>query len=198
MPTTWLDSVVKQTRRLGTFPYPHQLAFALDNPVRKLLADPNWIADRLDLTGSERLLEVGPGPGFFSVELARRLPPGHLELFDLQPQMLAKARAKLARAGMHEVGFSAGQADARLPYPDHTFDVAFLASVLGEVPDQAGCVQSLARVIKPGGRLIFFEGFPDPDRLGVRELCDVTEPQGFSFTSAVGDWCSDVIHFVRR
>lgn len=197
MPTTWLDTIVKQTRRVGTFPYPHQLAFALDNPVRKLFNNPRAIADKLRLVGSEHLLEVGPGPGFFSVELARRLPSGHLDLFDLQPQMLTKARAKLERAGFRDVGFQTGEAGERLPFPDNTFDVAFLASVLGEVPDQSGCVQALARVIKPGGRLVFFEGFPDPDRLSVRELRDLAEPQGFSFARAVGTRWSDVIHFER-
>ena len=74
MPTTWLDSVLRQTRRLGDFPYPHWAAVFLNNPVRRWVGRPGDVVEGLGLSGSERVLELGPGPGYFSVELARRVP----------------------------------------------------------------------------------------------------------------------------
>ena len=71
---------------------------------------PARIIDKVGLTGSEHVLEIGPGPGFFSVEIARRLTYGRLDLFDIQPEMLEKARRQLERAGFRDVGFTAGQA----------------------------------------------------------------------------------------
>jgi arsenite methyltransferase len=195
MPTTWLDTLARQTRRFGNFPYPHQAAALLDNPFRRLLVNPDRLADGLSLTGSERVLELGPGPGFFSVEIARRLTGGQLDLFDLQPEMLDKARRKLDRAGYRNVGFHAGEASTGLPFPDSTFDVAFLAAVLGEVPDKPACMRSLGRVLKPGGRLVFVEGFPDPDRISVSELRALAEPEGFAFVSATGSWWQDIVEF---
>ncbi len=88
-------------------------------------------------------------------------------MFDVQPEMLDKARHSLDGAGCHNVGFRAGDASGGLPFPDEGFDVAFLAAVLGEVPDKAACVHSLARVLRPGGLLVFVEAFPDPHRLSV-------------------------------
>jgi SAM-dependent methyltransferase len=197
MPTTWLDAFTKQVRRAGTYPYPHQAAFFLDNPVRRLLANPGHSVDGIGLTGSERVLELGPGPGFFSVEIARRLTTGQLELFDLQPEMLSKARRKLDRASFANVGFHSGEASDGLPFPDGSIDVAFLASVIGEVPDKSACVRSLARVLKPGGSLVFLEGFPDPDRLSVQDLRQLAEPEDFSFVDAKGTRWHDIVRFRR-
>lgn len=197
MPTTFLDAVLKQTRRIGDFPYPHWAAVFLNNPVRRSLGRPGVVAEALSLDGTERVLEIGPGPGYFSVELARRLPSGRLDLFDLQPQMLDKARKQLERNGFDVVGFHAGDAGGDLPFADASFDVAFLAAVIGEVPDKAACIHSLARVLRPGGLLAFVEYFPDPDRVSAAELRELVGPHGFAFASSQGTTWRDVVCFRR-
>ncbi|WP_405167760.1 class I SAM-dependent methyltransferase [Nocardia sp. NBC_01499] len=193
-----MDTLVRQTRRVGDFPYPHQAAFLLDNPVRRFFTNPRDTIDQLELTGTEQVLELGPGPGFYSLELARKLTDGRLELFDIQPQMLDKARRKLDAAGCVNVGFHSGDAGAGLPFPDNSLDVAFLATVIGEVPDKPACVRDLARVLKPGGRLAFFEQFLDPDRISVAELRELVEPEGFSLLDARGTRWHDLVRFTRH
>ena len=184
MAGTWLEKTMQRGR--GTDHFPHQLWFILDNPVRRLVVNPRRLIDRLELSGSEDVLEVGPGPGLLSVELARRLTTGRLELLELQPEMLAKARRKLERAGRSNVGFHIGDAGGRFPFPDAYFDVAFLAAVLGEVTDKSACLRSLARVLRPGGLLVVQEFFPDPDRMRVPEIRCLAEPAGFRFIGAQG------------
>jgi ubiquinone/menaquinone biosynthesis C-methylase UbiE len=196
MPTTLVGALLRK-RREAHSPFPHQATFILDNPLRRVLMKPARIVDRLGLTGSERVLEIGPGPGFFSVEIAGRLTDGRLDLFDIQPEMLEKARRRLDRAGLRDVGFTAGEASDGFPFPDSSFDVAYLAAVIGEVPDQQACVRSLSRVLKPGARLVFVEMFPDPDRLSVRELRDLAEPEGFDFVEATGNRWLDIVIFRR-
>lgn len=198
VPTTILDTMLRRARAgIGTFPYPHQAAALLDNPLRRKMENPAQSIDVLELTGTERVLEIGPGPGFFSVELAGRLSSGQLDLFDIQPQMLAKARRKLEEAGHHNVGYTAGQAGAALPFPADTFDAAFLAEVIGEVPDQPACIRSLAVVLKPGGKLVFHEAFPDPDRLSVAELRELCEPAGFVLDRSEESRWKDIVRFRR-
>ncbi|HYB83072.1 MAG TPA: methyltransferase domain-containing protein, partial [Mycobacterium sp.] len=175
MPSTWVGALLHKSRQQGESPFPHQAAFLIDNPIRRALLKPARIVDKLGLAGPEHVLELGPGPRFFSVEIARRLTDGRLELFDIQPEMLDKAWRQLERAGLSDVGFTVGQASDGLPFPDNTFDVAFLAAVIGEVPDKQACLRSLGQVLKPGGRLVFVEMFPDPDRLSVRQLRDLAE-----------------------
>ncbi len=197
MPTTWMDTVVRQVRRAGDFPFPHQAAFMLDNPIHRKFVNPTGVAQQLALRGDEWVLEIGPGPGIFSVPIASRLPRGHLDLFDVQPEMLDKVRRKLQRAGHRNAGFYSGDASGGLPFSDNTFDVAFLSSVIGEVPDKEACIRSLGQVLKPGGRLVFHEIFLDPDRLGIKELRALTEPQGFAFASATGSRWRDIVEFTR-
>jgi ubiquinone/menaquinone biosynthesis C-methylase UbiE len=197
MPTTWVDALVHKARQKGASPFPHQAAFILNNPLRRAVVRPARKVDGLNLTGSEHVLEVGPGPGFYSVEIARRLTCGRLDLFDIQPEMLEKARRQLERAGFGDVGFTTGQAGEGFPFPDNTFDAAFLAAVIGEVPDKQACIRSLARVLKPGGRLVFAETFPDPDRLSVQELRDLAEPASFEFVESTGNRWHDVVCFRR-
>jgi ubiquinone/menaquinone biosynthesis C-methylase UbiE len=196
MAATWLERTMQRGRRADHFP--HQLWFIMDNPLRRLLVNPRQLVDRLELSGSEDVLEVGPGPGLFSVELARRLTSGRLELLELQPELLARARRKLDRAGCRNVGFHVGDAGGRLPFPDACFDVAFLAAVLGEVTDQRACLRSLARVLRPGGLLAVQEFFPDPDRLRVPEIRGVAEPAGFRFIGAQGRSWNYTVRLRRR
>lgn len=193
---TWFEKVLRRGRRKDYFP--HQLAFVLDNPIRRMLVNPGQIVDRLELDGSEEILEVGPGPGLFSAELARRLTNGRLQLLDLQPEMLDKARRKLDRAGYRNASFHSGDASTGFPFPDSSFDVAFLAAVLGEVADKRSCLRSLHRVLRPGGLLTFQEFFPDPDRLSVQQIRDLAEPEGFRFIDAAGRPWKYTVRFRRN
>lgn len=149
--------------------FPHQLAFLIDNPLRRLLISPEQVAERLSLADDSHVLEIGPGSGFFSVELARRVLRGRLELFDLQPEMLAKARRKLEAAGMSNVGFTMG--DAReLPFPMQSFDRVLLVAVLGEVLEPKRCLRAIHDVLVPGGLLAVHEHMPDPDWISPNRL----------------------------
>jgi ubiquinone/menaquinone biosynthesis C-methylase UbiE len=195
MASTWVGALLHKSRQQGKSPFPHQAAFLINNPIRRALIKPARIIDKLGLTGSEQVLELGPGPGFFSVEIAHRLTNGRLELFDIQPEMLEKARHQLERAGLTDVGFTTGQASDGFPFPDNTFDVAFLSAVIGEVPDKPACIRALGRVLRPGGRLVFVELFPDPDRLSVRQLRDLAEPEGFQFVETTGSRWEDIVGF---
>src|SRR5262245_42695910 len=120
-------------RLIGTAYLPHWLSFLTDNPLRALLISPATLVDRLSLHPDARILEVGAGSGYFSGALAKQVPLGHLEILDLQAEMVAKARRKMDRARLSNVGFT--QSDVcSLPFPAASFDVAVLIAVLGEVP----------------------------------------------------------------
>jgi len=111
----------------------------------------------------ERVLEVGPGTGYYSLPLAEWLgASGRLDVFDLQPEMLEHTLRRAREAGLGD-RVTATQGDARsLPYPDATFDAALLVTVLGEIPDQDAALRELRRVLKPSGRLVVGEVALDP------------------------------------
>jgi ubiquinone/menaquinone biosynthesis C-methylase UbiE len=166
-------------RFAGRGAYPHELAFVLLTPLRGLLLSPAELVRRLGVAEDARVLELGPGPGYFSPGVARRVARGRLELFDLQAEMLTKARRRLRRAGATNTGFTRGDG-AALPYRDGAFDAVFLIAVLGEVPDPRGCVAEVARVLRPGGVLSVTELPGDPDALSAGEVRSLAESAGLS------------------
>lgn len=166
--------------------FPHKFSWLIDNPLRRLVLSPETLAKRLSLSESSHILELGPGSGYFSAALATRVPRGRLELFDLQPEMLAKAERKLRAGGHHNVGYTTGNASEDLPFPDGHFDVAFLSSVLGEVPDVGRCLRSLHRVLRPTGTLAFHESISDPDLVRFETIQSLVESQGFKFQQRWG------------
>ena len=165
-------------RLVGRGAYPHQFAFLLLLPLRNVIFSPYQLVRRLHLTETSRVLELGPGPGFFSERVARSIPRGHLYLVDLQHQMLAKARGRLRRAGLRNVSWT--QANAMvLPFAPGSFDTVFLVAVLGEVPDAGACVESVFPVLRSGGMLSVTELPGDPDLITEPELVALVCSKGF-------------------
>jgi SAM-dependent methyltransferase len=134
----------------------------------------------------ERLLEVGPGTGYYSLHVADWIGrDGRLDIFDLQQEMLDHTMRRAREAGLANIVPTQG--DARtLPYENATFDGAFLVAVLGEVPDQEAALRELARVLKPGGRLVVGELFGDPHWVRPRRLRERAGRAGLAFTRRLG------------
>lgn len=134
----------------------------------------------------ERILEVGPGTGYYSLDVARALlPGGTLELFDLQREMLDHTLRRARDAGLGNL--VATQGDAReLPYEDDRFDAAYLVAVLGEIPGPGGALTELARVVRPGGRVIVGELAGDPHFVRPRALEQLADSTGLRLERRLG------------
>jgi ubiquinone/menaquinone biosynthesis C-methylase UbiE len=110
----------------------------------------------------ERVLEIGPGTGYYTLDLAEWLGPGgQLEIFDIQQQMLDHTMELVAERGLGNVTATQGDAQS-LPYDDDCFDAVVLTTTLGEIPDPDAALAEIARVLRPGGRLVVGELFGDP------------------------------------
>ena len=144
------------------------------------------LRDALAPRPGERVLEVGPGAGYYALPVARWLEPGGtLDVLDVQRKMLDYVVRRAAEDGITNVVPT--QADARaLPYPDASFDAAYLTLVLGEVPDQERALHELRRVLKPGGRLVVGELLIDPHYVPFGLLRERAEAAGLTFERRVG------------
>ncbi|MEK6410510.1 MAG: class I SAM-dependent methyltransferase [Acidobacteriota bacterium] len=170
------------------------MSFLLDLPLRNTLLSPQKLVARLPLTAMSVVLEVGVGSGFYSVEVARTVSKGHLELLDLQLEMLKKAQQKLNAKGLPNAGYT--HADAcKLPFKEHTFDLIFLVTVLGEIADQRAFLSEAHRVLKPEGMLSVSEHHPDPDFSPLTEVKLLVEKEGFEFLERYGGRWSYTVNF---
>jgi ubiquinone/menaquinone biosynthesis C-methylase UbiE len=144
------------------------------------------LREALTPTNAERLLEVGPGTGYYTLPVAEWIGnDGELEIFDLQPEMLDHTLRAASDRGLHNVAARQGDASA-LPYEGDRFDGAFLVATLGEIPDQDLALRELARVIRPGGRLVVGELFGDPHWVRFGALKRRAERVGLRFERRVG------------
>jgi ubiquinone/menaquinone biosynthesis C-methylase UbiE len=144
------------------------------------------LAEILEPEPGERLLEVGPGTGYYTPELAERLgPDGSVELLDVQQEMLDHTIRRVRERGLWNV--EATCADARqLPYDEDSFDAAILITVLGEIPDPDAALREIARVLRPGGRLVVGELLGDPHYVTLGSLQRRAEAGGLEFERRVG------------
>jgi ubiquinone/menaquinone biosynthesis C-methylase UbiE len=135
----------------------------------------------------ERVLEIGPGTGYYTFDLAEWVET--VEIFDLQQEFLDHVMRRAAKRGVTNVVPTQGDATA-LPYPDTSIDAVVLTAVLGEIPDRAGALREIRRVLKPGGRLVVGELFGDPHFTTLASLKRQGDAAGLAYESHSGNWFS--------
>ena len=143
------------------------------------------LIDVLEPAARERLLEVGPGTGYYALDVARRLDRGRLEVYDLEPRMVEHVMERAKREGIANTTGWTGDAREML-FENDRFDGAYLTMVLGEIPDQDAALRELARVVKPGGRVVVGELALDPHYVALGALRERAERAGFAFERRVG------------
>lgn len=179
--------------RLEPIPCPFSQARVLDSKLRSLVASPQRVLGAFELAPGERVLEVGPGTGYYSIAAARRVgESGLLVCLDVQREMLLETRRRLGAGGNLRAAFIHADVSA-LPLGTGSFDHVFLITVLGEFPNRWRALVELRRVLRPGGRLSVSEQLPDPDfisrgrlrrELGALGFTEIATRGRFFYTSS--------------
>ncbi len=116
------------------------------------------LLNRLDyfLLKPEAILDLGAGPGFFTKQLRKRFPKARLTAFDLSPEML-----KTFKPGWFSKTNRVAGDMMSMPFKDNSFDFVFANQVLHWGASFEDCFKEIARVLKPGGLLLFSTLGPD-------------------------------------
>jgi 2-polyprenyl-3-methyl-5-hydroxy-6-metoxy-1,4-benzoquinol methylase len=134
------------------------MAAALEERGRALDQQPVNAAliDVLAPAPGERLLEAGSGTGMLCRKMAAGRP-GRVTGLDISPGFIHIAQGYAAGEGLAgTLQWCAGQAE-RLPFGDASFDGVLAARLLLHVSDPAPVLSELARVVRPGGRLVVMD-----------------------------------------
>lgn len=110
--------------------------------------------DHLALQPGETVVDLGSGAGIDVFLAADRVgPTGRVIGVDMTPEMLASARRNAAKAGITNAEFREGRLE-NLPVASGTVDAITSNCVINLVPDKAVVFKEIARILKPGGRLV--------------------------------------------
>lgn len=109
----------------------------------------------------DRILDCATGTGDLAIAFAQAVAPGgEVVATDFSPEMLEPGPEKARRRNL-DVRFEPADVTA-LPYPDASFDVASIAFGIRNVADPLAGLSEMARVLRPGGRLMVLE-FGQPE-----------------------------------
>ncbi|MGI8570282.1 MAG: class I SAM-dependent methyltransferase [Methylocella sp.] len=137
-----------------------------------------WVIDLLDVQPSDKMVEIGFGPGVGIQLLTSSASAGNVAGVDPSKEMVAQATTRNKQA------IASGRVDLRrgsvtsLPFADNTFDKALAINSMQVWPDAVAGLREMRRVIKPGGKVALgFTAYSGQPNTG---LTDTLTAAGFA------------------
>ena len=187
-----ISLVVRIVRRFYQFPIPSLIAPLIYNPLRRRIQPPAKIVDWMNLNQGMTVLEIGPGPGTFTFEAARRVGErGRVYAIDIQAPIVRELKRKIRESKFNNINVDLASAYV-LPYPDNHFDRIFMITVLGEIPDKQRALVEFMRVLKDEGYFAVGEFLPDPDYPRKSTVSRWCREAGFELAGSHGN----ILHYL--
>jgi len=152
-----------------------------ENRLLHYFRDPYKLLAAAGLTRGQHVLEVGCGPGYFTIPAAKLLgPDGVVYAIDVHPRAIARVKEKIAADGVKNVTPLLANA-AETGLPDSSIDLAFLFGLRYIAGGLDVLLTELYRVLKLGGNLAF-----EKTRGSAGKMIAEVEASGFSHTHTKG------------
>jgi ubiquinone/menaquinone biosynthesis C-methylase UbiE len=188
----FVEVVIRIVRRFIHFPIPAFIARFIDNPIRRRIQPPAKVVDWIGIQDGMCVLEIGPGPGTFTIEAAKRTgEKGRVFAIDIQPTVILKLNSRLQRKGITNITTKVASA-YELPFQNNTFNRVFMIAVLAEIPRRKKALLGIKRVLKDNGLLGIGEFLPDPDYPRRKTVIHWCKDAGFELISRYGG----ILHYV--
>jgi len=157
----------------------------LERPDRQQWQKPDDVVAALKLDGSETVVDLGCGSGYFTFRFAKALPNGKVVALDRQPEMIRHIHHKVVQDGITNV-------EARIVASDDPglpadVDLVFLCDVLHHVPNRAEWLNTLSSQMSSGAKLVLIEfktgklpeGPPESVKLSKNDMLKILKDAGF-------------------
>ena len=174
---------MKMNNKINERTCPVELAGGLDNYVRRLLQNPHKILKPYISKGMT-VLDLGCGPGFFSVEIAKMLmDSGKVIAADLQEGMLEKLSKKIIGTQL-EPRIEIHKCEATKIGVTEFVDFVLVFYMIHEVQDQEKLVEELKSILKPNGKIYIIEPKFHVSKKSFDAMIDKVKNMGFEITDS--------------
>jgi ubiquinone/menaquinone biosynthesis C-methylase UbiE len=156
-----------------------KIAFALDNPIRRLIHDPKKILGGYIEPG-QTVLDLGCGPGTFSLAMAKMVgESGKVIAVDVQEEMLQIVREKAAQQGL-ESRIVTHKSDPDRIGISEKVDFALAFYMVHEVPSAEAFLGEIVSILKPKGKLLVVEPKMHVSATAFEKTIEVARQAGLS------------------
>lgn len=165
----------------------------LEKPERAVWQKPDEVIAALGLAGSETVVDIGAGSGYFTFRFARALPKGKVIAEDTEAEMVRHVHHRVMTEGISNIHAVLSRPEA--PEIASDADWVFICDVLHHVPDRPAWLSRIASGMKPGARLALVEfkegplpeGPPESAKIPRAQLLSLFNSAGFSLDSEKPD-----------
>ena len=152
-----------------------------DNPILPLVRNPYKLLNAAGLKKGQKVVEVGCGPGFFTIPAARVVgDKGHVYAVDIHPRAIARVKQKIEKEALKNLTPMCINA-SNTGLPGRSVDLAFLFGLRYVAGGLENVISELQRILKPGGILSF-----EKTRGLEKGLIEEVERGGFTYTGKKG------------
>lgn len=127
----------------------------LERQERDLWQKPDEVVEALGLRGTETVVDVGAGSGYFSFRIAAKLPHGKVVATDIEPEMIRHIHHRAMVAGIENIEVALTPPDD--PKVPAGADLVFVSEVLHHVQDRPAWLRRLREEMRPGARLVLID-----------------------------------------
>ena len=190
-------TVVRLIRHFYQFPIPSFFTPLIDNPIRRRIQPPKVIAEWMGVGRGMSILEIGPGRGTYTFEVAKKVgAEGHVYAIDIQEPVVSALCERIEKRVVDNI--SVRQASAyELSFPHEMFDRVFMITVLGEIPDKRQALSEFKRVLRSDGLLAIGEFLPDPDYPRKSTVIGWCREAGFELSGRYGNFMHYLLTFKK-
>ncbi len=169
----------------------HLGAAWLERPAREREEGTDLLIEALPLGEDSIVADIGAGTGYFSFPVALRVPRGKVLAVDIQPEMLAIIRDRIAAGAPSNVQPVLGTVQDPM-LPDAGVDLVLIVDSYHEFSHPREMSEAIARALKPGGLLVLIEYRAEDSSVPIKRLHKMSEAQARKEMNAAG------LEFVRN
>lgn len=193
-----LHTTIRIIRYFHKFPMPEFLANLIDNPLRRKIQPPNEMPIRHGIEPGMTVLEVGPGNGRYTLEIARRVgDKGKVVTVDIEPKMIERVTQRALTEKITNLEAKVANVYG-LPFDDGAFDAICMIAVISEIPEPEKAMREFYRVLSPSGTLAFSEVLLDPDYPLAQTLVRQAGKANFGLKKKIGNLFAYTLVFEKQ